>query len=72
MKRFRWTRAKYRHAAHLARFFARFIYYLPDEKPALLERYFDLWERRPQLEDPLLTPLWIRRDRFKSDDGIPF
>ena len=70
MSRFRWTRAQYRRADHLARFFARFMYYLPDEKPALLERYFDLWERHPQKLDPLTEPLRWRLSRFTDD--IPF
>lgn len=70
MKRFRWTRKKYREADHLARFFARFFHYLPHEKPALLERYFELWERHPQGKDPLTEPLDWRR--WKVSDEIPF
>jgi hypothetical protein len=70
MKGFRWTRAKYRKAAHLARFFSRFIYHLPHEKPALLERYFELWERHPQGVDPLTEPLSWRLSRLSDD--IPF
>ena len=70
MARFRWTRAKYRKAAHLARFFDRFIYHLPREKPALLQHYFDLWERHPQNADPLSEPLRWRLSRLS--DEIPF
>ena len=36
--------------------------------PLLLQRYWDLWERHPQRDDPLTKPLsW----RHRSDD-IPF
>ncbi len=71
-KRFRWNRARYRRAAHLSRYFARHVYDLPSDPPDLLRRYFDLWERHPQRDDPLLQPLrW--RDRQRSNDSdIPF
>jgi hypothetical protein len=66
--RFRWTRERYRKAQHLSRFFARWLYELPSDPPRLLQRYFDLWERYPQRNDPLLQPLAYRHDR----DDIPF
>lgn len=66
--RFRWTRERYRKAQHLSRFFARWVYELQSEPPRLLQRYFDLWERHPQRNDPLLQPLAYRHDR----DDIPF
>ena len=68
-KRFRWTRKAYEHAEWLSRFMGRHLYELP-EQPNLLRRYFELWERHPQREDPLLKPLRYRRDRFSDD--IPF
>lgn len=67
-RRFRWTRDRYRKAAHMSRFFSRWLYELPSEPPRLLQRYFELWERHPQRDDPLLQPLAYRYDR----DDIPF
>lgn len=67
-RRFRWTRERYRKAQHLSRFYARWVYELPSEPPQLLQRYFDLWERHRQKDDPLLVPL---KYRHESDD-IPF
>ena len=67
-RRFRWTRERYRKARHLARFFSRFVYELPSEPPRLLQRYFELWQRHPQRDDPLLQPV---RYRYERDD-IPF
>lgn len=67
-RRFRWTRDRYRKAAHLSRFFSRWLYELPGDPPRLLQRYFELWERHPQRDDPLLTPV---RYRYERDD-IPF
>lgn len=69
-RRFRWTRDRYRKAAHLSRYFARHVYDLPSAPPSLLERYWELWARHPQADDPLLKPLRARR-RFVDDD-IPF
>lgn len=69
-KRFRWTRKAYRHAAWLSRFTGRHIYELPEQPPALLARFWDLWERHPQRDDPLLTPVRDRLSRLDSD--IPF
>lgn len=40
-------------------------------QPALLERYWELWARHPQGNDPLLLPLRSRR-RFLEADDIPF
>lgn len=68
-RRFRWTRERYRKASHLARFYSRWVYDLPSEPPRLLKRYFELWESRPQRDDPLLQPL---RYRFDLDGEIPF
>lgn len=65
-----WTRERYRKAAHLSRYFARHVYDLPSDAPALLERYRELWARHQQGNDPLLLPLRSRR-RFLDDD-IPF
>lgn len=69
-RRFRWTRKAYQHAAWLARFTGRHLYELPERPPPLLQRYFDLWGRHPQKDDPLLEPLSRRYARF--DDSIPF
>lgn len=67
-RRFRWTRERYRKAQNLARFYSRWLYELPSEPPLLLRRYFALWERHPQRDDPLLQPVRFRYDR----DDIPF
>lgn len=67
-RRFRWTRERYRKAQHLARFYGRWVYELPSEPPRLLQRYFELWERHPQRDDPLLQPVKYRYER----DDIPF
>ena len=66
-KRFRWTRKLYRQADSLCRFIGRHMYELPDQ-PNLVRRYFELWDRYQQSEDPLLLPLWQRYQR----DDIPF
>lgn len=71
-KRFRWTRKRYRRAWHLSRFFARYIYDLPSEPPALLRRFHELWERHPQRDDPLLQPFKWRRRTLEHFDEIPF
>jgi len=68
-RRFRWTRDRYRKAQHLSRFFARWVYELPSEPPALVQRLHELWERHPQRPDPLLKPIsW----RYERDSDIPF
>jgi len=67
VKKFRWTRKRYRKADSLARFMTRHLYDLP-EQPRILRRYFELWDLHPQREDPLLTPVCYRYDR----DDIPF
>lgn len=67
--RFRWSRERYRKACSMARFFSRFPYDLPSEPPRLLQRLFELHERHPQRDDPLLRPIQQRRD---FDDSIPF
>lgn len=69
MMRFRWTRKAYRQANQLARLFSRFME-LPDHAPAIVRRYWELWERYPQSEDPLLTPVRHRLQRY--DPEIPF
>lgn len=71
MRRFRWSRKTYRHADHLARLLARYMD-LPDHPPAILRRYWALWERHRQSDDPLLVPLGCRLATFKDDDEIPF
>jgi hypothetical protein len=70
-KRFRWTRKAYKHADWMARFYGRHIYELPERPPPLLQRYFDLWERHRQNDDPLLVPV-RQRPGYADDDGIPF
>lgn len=69
-RRFRWTRERYRKAQHLSRFYARWVYELPSEPPQLLQRYFDLWERHPQSDDPLARPHYVRYGWL--GDGVPF
>jgi len=69
MKRFRWTRKAYRRAHWLARFMGRHLYEL-DHQPNLLRRYFELWDRNPQRDDPLLTPVRQRLNCW--GDEIPF
>lgn len=67
MKRFRWTRKKYRHAQQLSRLLPRF-YVLPDDAPAIVQRYWELIEEHGlDLDDPLLIPL-----RLRYDPEIPF
>lgn len=68
-RRFRWTRERYRKAHHLSRFYSRWVYDLPSDPPRLLQRFFDLWQRHPQRDDPLTKPIRLRRD---FDDSIPF
>jgi len=70
--RFIWTREVYREAARLGRFFTHYQGELPPQPPALLQRYFDLWERHPQQPDPLLTPMLQRRHYEFGLDSIPF
>ncbi len=67
-KRFKWTRKLYRQAAWMSRFMGRHIYELPERPPPLLQRYFDLWDRHPQREDPLTRPVSQRYPQ----DSIPF
>ena len=68
-RKFKWSRDRYRKAHHLARLFSRWdCQQLPSEPPDLLRRYFELWERHPQHNDPLLMPLKYRYDT----SGIPF
>jgi hypothetical protein len=66
--RFRWTRRKYQHARQIARLLSRFDE-LPLTVPAVVQRYWELWERYPQYQDPLLAPLRCRR---RYDPDIPF
>ena len=68
-RKFKWSRDRYRKAQHLLRSFGRWdCEQLPSEPPQLLRRYFELWERHPQHDDPLLLPLKCRYDR----NDIPF
>ncbi len=69
--RFRWTRKSYAHAAWLARFMGRHLYEL-GEQPNLLRRYFELWDRHPQREDPLRIHVTHRLAEKRHDDAIPF
>ena len=69
---FIWTREVYQDAARLGRFFTHYAGELPPQPPALLQRYFDLWERHPQRPDPLLTPMMERPHYAYALDGIPF
>ncbi|MCU7372801.1 hypothetical protein PEC18_18540 [Paucibacter sp. O1-1] len=70
--RFRWTRKSYKHAHWLARFMGRHLYEL-HHQPNLLRRYFELWERHPQKDDPLKRLVQFRlEERRWQDDGLPF
>ena len=69
-KRFRWTRKKYKMADWMARFYHRHIYELPERPPELLRLYWELWDRHPQKEDPLLKCVRYRLNAFTDD--IPF
>ena len=71
-KRFRWTRRRYEKARELARFMDRHLCELPDQMPDLLRRYFDLWARYPQRDDPLTLPQWRRPQYSGRNDDIPF
>lgn len=66
-KRFRWTRKTYMKARALARLMRR-LEPLPD-CPDLLRRYFELWARHEQHDDPLLTHI---QTRLAWHSGIPF
>jgi hypothetical protein len=70
-KRFRWTRKTYKHADWLARFMGRHLYELHDQ-PNLLRRYFELWDRHPQRDDPLTMPMNLREPYRSRGDDIPF
>jgi len=71
-RRFRWTRSAYEHAHQLARLLSS-LRDLPDEPPAILRHYWDLWALHRPERDPLSVPLWRRLAKFKcDDDGIPF
>jgi hypothetical protein len=70
-KRFKWTRKIYKHADWMARFYGRHIYELPERPPLLLQRYWDLWERHRQNDDPLLVPV-RQRPGYADYDEIPF
>lgn len=66
MKRFRWTRAKYRHARHLARLLSR-LENMPSSAPDIVERYWALWAMYPSFGDPLRRPI-----SWRYDPEIPF
>lgn len=68
-RRFRWTRKLYREADSLARLLGRHIYEVHDT-PNLVRRYFELWERHPQSDDPLSRPHHVRYGWL--GDGVPF
>lgn len=72
-RRFRWTRARYKHAHHLNRLLAR-MYELPyGDPPAIVQRLWELREAHPQDEDQLLRPFRHRASVMaRGDDGIPF
>ena len=69
-KRFRWTRKTYKQADWMARFYGRHIYELPERPPLLLQRYWDLWDRHRQNNDPLLVP--VHQRMANANDDIPF
>lgn len=71
-RRFRWTRERYRKAAHLSRYFARHIYDLPSEQPELLRLFGELWARHPQRDDPLTVPMLCREPYVSREDDVPF
>lgn len=69
MKRFHWTRKRYQRAAHLSRLLPNFFGEQcgQSEKPELVRRYHELWQRYPERGDPLRTPIHLR-----YDPEIPF
>lgn len=69
---FRWTRETYKRASSLCRFMNRNIYYLPPDPPRLVKRFFDLWEKHPQSDDPLERPMLSREHYSGLDSSIPF
>lgn len=70
-KRFKWTRTTYRQADSLARFMGRHLYEL-HHQPTMLRRYFELWDRHPQSDDPLTLPKYLRQPYRSHGDDIPF
>lgn len=72
-RRWRWTRSSFIKARSLNRYFARHVYDLPSEPPAIVRRLWELFERHPMRDDPLERPLHMRLyDRRNFDDSIPF
>lgn len=67
-RKFRWTRALYRRAHREARVYDGYGFMYHGE-PALVRRYQALWDKHPQRDDPLLTPL---RWRHPPDGEVPF
>lgn len=70
-RRFRWTRKTYKHAHQLARLLSRYLD-LPDHPPAIVRRYWELWEHHPEKDDPLLIPLAQRLALHQGDPDVPF
>ena len=70
-RRFCWTRKLYREADGLARFLSGTPYWEADRAPTLLRRYQELWEKYPQGDDRLLTPVQWRYPNY-CPDGVPF
>ncbi|WP_310637271.1 hypothetical protein [Delftia acidovorans] len=68
-KPFRWTRAKYKRARHLARLFGGLLNWR-SKVPALVLRYQELEEQYPNYPDLLLTPLRYRAALRFGD--VPF
>jgi hypothetical protein len=68
VKRFRWNRRRYMHARQLVRLLGRMSVLPYGDAPAIVQRYWELWERYPSHGDPLLRPLAYRYDR----EDIPF
>lgn len=66
-KKFRWTRARYKRASHLARLLPQ-MFGWRSTPPLLVQRYLDLWKQHPQQTDPLTVPYWRR---YPTDD-VPF
>lgn len=70
-QRFRWTRKLYREADSMSRFLSGYPYWAHERAPMLLRRYWALWEKHPQSDDRLLTPVQWRYPTW-CPDGIPF
>ena len=70
-RHFQWTRKLYRDASSLSRLLSGYPYWAQERAPTLLRRYWELWEKYPQNDDKLTTPLWRRYPNYCPDDA-PF